>query len=347
MANETKLSAAQELHSKSIVIDSCSFFCQGYDDRLERSGITALVLTTPWPHDNFDDGVQRIEEYYQLADKDPRLCLIETAEDIREAKRNGQVGLILAAQNSSTIGDRLSRVQTMARLGLRVMQLTYNERNHAGDGCNEPTDAGLSIFGRSLVSEMNRHGILLDVSHAGARTASEAVAASDKPVIASHSNPFTLYPSGRNLSDELIDAISESGGVIGISPYGPINWDGDPEHPPTLENMMKAIDYIVERAGIDHVGIGSDREATKGAYPAELQRKELSTIHESHSTPTAYREAFKHLSKYPIYRIEEYEGIHDHPKFAEALVRRGYGSEDVMKILGGNYLRVFEEVWPN
>jgi len=348
MDSEIKNSMAQELHSESIVIDTCGFFCKGYGDYLERSGITAIALTTPRPHDNFENAVQRIEEYYQLTARDSKLCLVEAAEDIRQAKKKDQVGLIIAAQNSSAVGNRIVRVETLARLGMRIMQLTYNERNYVGDGCNELTDAGLSHFGRALVHEMNRCGIVVDVSHVGARTALEAARESSKPVIASHSNPFSLFPTTkRNIKDELVDAIAESGGVIGISPYGPLNWNGDPTHFPTLEDMVNGIDYLVERVGIEHVGIGTDGVATEGAYPEDLRESEHGKPYEDHSHPTAYKEAFDVQPGSHKYKIDGYKGIFDRPKVTELLVQRGYGSEEIKKILGENFLRVFEEVWPN
>ena len=333
-------SDARELHSQSIVIDACSFFCLGYGDLIEESGVTALALTTPWPWDNFETAVQRTEDYYQLVNRDSRFRLIETAEDIRQAKASNQVGIILCAQSPSPVGDRLGRVETMARLGFRVMQVTYSGRNLVGDGCNEPTNVGLSLFGRELVQEMNRCGILVDLSHAGVRTALEAVEISTEPVIVSHANPYELYRNPRNIRDELINAVAESGGVIGLTPFAALNWNGDPAHQPTLEDYLQAIAYVVERVGIEHVGIGTDSEATERAYPQAV-RDEIARRYRN--LTNTYSDIFGPDAPG---HVAGFRGLRGLPLITEALFKRGYPSEDVVKVLGGNFLRVYEAVWP-
>lgn len=330
---------ARRLHEAAIVIDGCSFFCLGYGDILEESGLTAVALTTPWPWDTFDVAIQRAEEYYQLVARDPRFRLIESADDIRQAKENRQIGIILFAQSPSPIGDRLARVETMARLGFRVIQLTYSERNHVGDGCNEPSNVGLSIFGRELIRELNRHGIVVDLSHAGQRTALEAVEVSEDPVIVSHASVIERYPNPRNISNELIDAVAASGGMIGLTTFAPLNWNGDPTHPATLEEYLDAVDYVVERVGVDHVGIGTDSEATQGAYPQAL-RAELALRYPN--LTSGYFEAFG--ADAPR-QVVGFRGMRDLPLITAGLLERGYGAEDVAKVVGGNLLRVYDAVW--
>lgn len=331
---------ARQLHEDSIIIDACSFFLHGFTDVVAESGATAIAFTTPMPWDDFDTTVRRTEEYYLLAREESRLRLVESTADIRAAKAEGQLGIILFAQSPAAIGDRLARVETMRRLGYRIIQLTYSERNYVGDGANEPSDVGLSLFGRDLVREMNVQGIVVDLAHAGQRTALEAAALSSRPVIVSHTNPRSLYPTPRNIIDEVIDAVAGTGGVIGASPFGLLNWDGRSSEPPRLEQFLDAVDYLVQRAGIDHVGIGTDSEATEGAYPAsvraELRRRYGNLVSD-------YGRAFG--ADAPEH-VVPFRGMRDLPLITEQFLERGYGEDDVRKLLGGNFLRVYEAVWP-
>src|SRR5690606_5314627 len=137
-----------------------------------------------------------------------------------------KVSLVLGAQDSLFIGNRVARLDTFQRLGLRYMQLTYNHRNLVGDGCAEPTDAGLSRFGRELVPAMASAGIVMDVTHAGPRTALEALRLAKAPAIASHANPKALYDNPRNVSDDVIRAIADTGGVVGCTLPSPFNYAG-------------------------------------------------------------------------------------------------------------------------
>lgn len=336
---ESVSAEAREVHRQSIVIDTATFFLKGYGNIVEEGGVTAVCLTTPWPWDSFETGVKRTEEYYALARTDPRLLLVERAEDIRRAKAEEKVGMILWSQGLNIIGDHVPHLEALFRLGYRVLQLTYSERNYLGDGCDEDTDVGLSKLGRQVVKELNRLRILVDVSHSGPRTALEAAELSEQPIIVSHANPRSLYEHKRNASDELIRTVAAKGGVIGACPYPPLNWDGDPNHKPTIDNLVTAIDYMVQMVGIDHVGLGTDSEATEGAYPAEVVA-ELGRRYPD--LGSAFRNAFGRGVK-----MEGFRGMRDLPLLTEKLLQRGYKAEDVSKVLGGNWLRVFEAVWPS
>lgn len=331
----------RKLHQDSIIIDATSFFVEGYSEVIQESGATALGITTPMPWEEFESSVSATENYYKLIADTPELCLIECVQDLYDAKAAGQVGIILFAQSPSAIGNRLSRVETMARLGYRIIQLTYSDRNYVGDGCNEETDVGLSRFGQDLVKEMNRHGIVVDLAHAGQQTALEGAQISEKPVIVSHTNPRALYPSNRNLIDEVIDAVAAGGGVIGASPFGLLNWDGQSQELPTMDHYMRAIDYLADRVGVDHIGIGTDSEAAEGAYPtavtAELRRR-------YGQLGSAYRSALGNIKEK---HVSPFRGMRDMPLITEALLNRGYSDEDVRKILGLNFIRVYEAVWPS
>lgn len=328
--------SAAELHADSIVIDATSFFCEGWNPRLETAGVTALQMTMPHPGDDARAGIRRIEGYYQLVARDERLRFAMSVEDVRAAKRDGQVALVIGAQDAGIFEDDLGLPEVFWRLGMRAVQLTYNPRNLLGDGCLEPDNAGLSRLGRAMIEEINRVGIQLDLSHVGHRTSMEAIEASSKPVIFSHSNPQTRAPSPRNITDELIKACAERGGVIGCTPFAPANWTGG-EQLPDLESFVGHVEYVADLVGVDHVAFGTDSEATPGAYPVEL-RAQLAVSYPESSA--AFKAAHPNVA-----RSVGLESMEDVPAVTGALLERGWGEGDVRKFLGENLLRVYGENW--
>ena len=335
MATDTRVQQAEALHRESVVIDGTSFFCRDAE-RLLAAGVTAINTTTPWPDDDLETATWRIEEYYALVRRELGLAIVERAEDILRIKREGRAGIILACQNARPIGSRLERVETLWRLGVRTIQLTYNTRNFVGDGVFEDTDAGLSKFGRQVVREMNRVGILVDLSHVGRRTSLEAIEISEKPCVFTHSNPHALVPVPRNITDEQIKAVAATGGLVGCSSFPPLVWKGG--GPPTLDDFVDCIDYLVNLVGVDHVAIGTDSEASKGAYPPELR----ASLRRAYSGTTGtFHQQFPQGS--PLDGLED--GLGDWPNITRRLLERGYRPDDVRKIIGGNFFRVVQEVW--
>src|SRR6478609_2068718 len=152
-------------------------------------------------------------------------------------------GPTTSSRRSAPFGTSLARVAGFHALGLRMAQLTYNEASPAGDGCLEERGGGLTRFGRALVAEMNRVGVGIDLSHCGDRTAREAALASGKPVFLTHANAKAIDDRVRNKLDDTIRAVAGTGGVMGVSIHGFMNWDGDPAHPPTLDNFVRHARY--------------------------------------------------------------------------------------------------------
>jgi membrane dipeptidase len=337
MATQTHTLDAEALHRGAVVVDGTTFFCRGYTDRLEKAGVTALNITTAWPDDDFEAAVRRIEEYYVLVRDDPKIGLVQTTVDIERFKREGKVGLIIAFQNSRPIGTILERVETFWRLGVRTIQVTYNTRTFAGDGIFEEHDVGLSKFGRAMVREMNRVGILVDLSHVGRRSSLDAIDASEQPCVFTHSNPHALVPVPRNITDEQMKAVAAKGGLVGCSSFPALVWRGGASGP-TLDQFIDCIDYAVNLVGVDHVSIGTDSEATKGAYPPEL-RASLRRLYPG--TTGGFHARFPQGS--PLAGMED--GLADWPHVTRRLLERGYAPADVQKIIGGNFLRVARQVW--
>jgi membrane dipeptidase len=332
--------AADRLHRDALVVDAASFFCTRYDDALAASGVTAVSVMAPWPSDDFDRALRRAEAYHRLVREEPRLRLVERVDDVAAAKREGQVGLLLCTQNARLIEDRLERLETMRRVGFRTVQLTYNERNFIGDGCAEPTDAGLSRFGREVVRALAEAGLVMDLTHAGHRTAVEALALAGAPAIVSHANPRALYDNPRNVHDDVIRAVADTGGAIGCTLPSPFNWPGGDAPPPTLANFVRAVEHVIDLVGDDHVAIGSDIVVTAGAYPAELSAQLRSDL---------YLVSGAYYGRYGLDpKLRKVDGLASYdawPRVTAALLEAGHDEARVRKIVGGNLLRVYGAVW--
>jgi len=327
---------ARNLHRQAVVVDGTSFFCQGWHERLQTAGVTALQLTVPWDREGARQAIGRCAEYFALVRREPRLTIVKSVPEIRRAKAEGKVGLILHSQDGSMLENDPNLVEIFYRIGFRVIQLTYNDRNLLGDGCHEAANAGLSRLGVEMIRTMNRIGMALDLSHVGERTSLEAIEVSSKPMLFSHSNPRARADSPRNITDEQIRKCAASGGVIGATPYAPITWTGGSK-PPDLDDFIGHVEHIAELVGGDHVSFGSDSEATPGAYPRELLRR-LFTTHPE--VIAAFREAHP-----GIFLTDGFESMEALPQLTEKLLARGWSEGDLRKFLGENLLRVYAANW--
>jgi membrane dipeptidase len=331
--------APADVHATSLVLDAASFFCTRHDEALDASGVTSINVMVPWPPDEFEDALRRVETYYELLATESRFMHILHADEVAEAKRSGRIGLVFGTQNLKLIGDRLMRLESMQRLGFRYVQLTYNERNSIGDGCAEPTDAGLSRFGRAVVEALPDVGMVMDLTHAGHRTALEALRLAKAPAMISHANPRSLYDNPRNAHDDVIRALADTGGVIGCTLPSPFNWDGS-DRLPTLANFVRAVEYVINLVGADHVAIGSDLVATPGAYPAGLSatlRKDLFAV-----SGAFYG---RYGTDPSIRKVQGIASYREWPVLTASLLDHGFDVTTVQKILGENLLRVYRSVW--
>jgi membrane dipeptidase len=248
-----------------------------------------------------------------------------TLEDARRAKREGKLAICFDVEGVHSIESDLLRVALYHQLGVRWMAFVYNRANLAGSGVHDDVDRGLTAFGRELVAEMDRVGLIKDVAHTGYRTALEVCAMSKVPVTISHSNPRALTDHPRCVPDELMRACAATGGVLGISGIGLFLGNNDV----SAQNIARSIDYAVEVMGIDHVGIGTDFGMSEpfGAEPEFAKHR--------HTWPAGF--GYEGGIEFaPPERIGE---------VAELLLKRGYGEDAIGKILGGNFERVAEQVW--
>ncbi|MQG69775.1 MAG: peptidase M19 [SAR202 cluster bacterium] len=331
----SKAAGNRKLYDDTIVIDGLNV--SNWDspnvyDSLHNGGVTAINATVAvWDGfretlDNITDWVHRFEE------RGDRLLQVGAVADIHKAKAEGKTGVILGWQNAAPIENRLDRLALFHALGVRVIQLTYNERNLLGNGCYERTDDGLSNFGQDAVREMNRLGILIDLSHVGDRTTLEAIDLSEKPVAITHANARSFFEHVRNKTDGALKLLVEKNGVIGANAFPPFLRTGFES---TLSDYVDAIDDLVERAGIDHVAIGTDYTQDQPASFFNWLFAQQGTKYQER--PVAYPDPLLHPA-----------GMETPDRFfniATVLIERGYRDEDVVKVLGGNWLRLFGEVW--
>ena len=268
--------------------------------------------------------------YYNLFKYHPdKVMQIKTVEDIETAKKTGKAGVIFSLQNSTAMGGDFYKWSIMAELGLKICQLTYMEPNLYGSGCLDKANGGLTYWGEQAVREMNRQGIVVDLSHVGERTSLEAIDYSDKPCIFSHSNSLTVCPSSnRNLTDEMIKNCAAKGGVICLNAHGfvchkEVGVQG------TLEDYMAHFEYLGELVGPDHMGIGTDIYEYYTKQYWECKTKLL------YNSPWMFETVFNR----DVQRVDQYINI------TRGLVALGFSDEDIRKILGESLIRVFKEVW--
>lgn len=286
----------------------------------------------------FGDGtlstLAKIAERYSLIEQHPeRLLLVERVADIERAKRERKLGVVLGFQGIETLEGRFHLLAIYHKLGVRVVGLTYNNRNAVGAGCLEPDDGRMTRFGVEVVREMNRLGILVDLTHVGNRTSLDAAAASSAPVVFSHSNAKAVRDNPRNLSDEQIRACAATGGVVGIATFADFVGDTAGGRRPTLDEYFRHIDHVAQLVGVDHVGIGTDifADPTHGTWWNSNTRMRYPEICGGMTYETHGLAGFEHHTEFPA--------------VVEAMERRGYSQGDIVKVVGGNWLRVFRAAW--
>ncbi|MEM7190644.1 MAG: membrane dipeptidase [Pseudomonadota bacterium] len=223
--------------------------------RMHGAGYRAVSITVAYDPDDALTALNRITLWRQLVrDNQDRYRLLLESEDAGAARASGHLAVNFHFQGTTPFGRDLGLVETFYALGVRFALLTYNRRNHAADGCHDIADVGLSDFGRDLIVEMQRTGMIVDLSHTGTRSALQAFERAKRPMIYSHANAHALMPHDRNITDELAKACAATGGVIGVNGVNAYLAEG----PATADCMFAHIDHWVTLLGPQHVGIGSD-----------------------------------------------------------------------------------------
>jgi membrane dipeptidase len=288
--------------------------------------------------DRFRNAAAAIATWDRLIAAHPTvLARIERAADIDAAIAAGRLGLIYNFQDTTALEADAANVDTFAALGIRVIQLTYNKRNLAGDGCLERANAGLSDFGREVIARIERNNLLLDLSHAGQRTIAEGIAASTRPPAITHSGCRDLTEHPRHTFDAAMRALADKGGVFGLYLMPYLRPRGQPQR----EDLLRHIEHAANVCGEDHVGIGTDNPFLGYEINAETRRQHRE------ATADRIRRGIAAPGEDPevLLYVDGYNGADRYDRIAADLLRRGWSTTRIEKLLGGNWLRLFREAW--
>jgi len=308
---------------------------------VKASGVTAVNLTVnsvgngPGKFEQTVAGIAYSEK--MIVEHPDHFMKVLTAADLKAAKASGRMGLIYGFQDTSALDGELSRLAMFHGLGVRIVQPVYNRRNLMGDGCLEPANGGLSTLGRELIAEINKLKILLDLSHAGARTQSEGIAASKAPMAITHTGCRALVDVPRNTHDSELKAVADRGGVVGIYFMPFLRASGQPR----AEDLIRHLEHAVNVCGEDHVGLGTDGGISGIKLDeryAESQRKFFESRQKAGiAAPGEAADVFN--------LVPEYNDERRFFTLANDLSDRGWPAKRVEKILGANFARLFGEVW--
>jgi membrane dipeptidase len=334
-----------ELYARAIVVDTLTNDGPGFDaGQALDAGLSAAVVDLPIFPRNMPSAMRALEAWRDaFAKPETRYVKVLKAADLEGAKRERKFGVILSCQDaaildSSTASVNDYNIQNLKRyheLGLRVLQLTHNERNGLGDSFREKTNAGLSRLGEKVVAAMNELRMIIDVSHCGDTTTDEAIKLSKQPCAITHAGCRALYPTLRNKTDAQIRAVSERGGIFGV--FNMSLWLTT--RPTTsVDDVVAHLDHAVKVGGIDHVTFGSDGPVLVNPTPEDQQLKGMRGYAERNlGLPGAER-----IPNHVL--VRELNSPRRLYVLADALSRKGYKADGIEKIIGGNFVRFLREV---
>ena len=294
--------------------------------RHKQSGFDYVSINVGMDMNPIDQIMKTIAWFRQwLSRHADEFVLAESMADVAAAKAAGKLAVTFDLEGSTMLLEDVAMVEVYRDLGVRQMHLIYNRNNTVGGGCHDE-DSGLTAFGRAVVKAINKAGVIMDCSHNGERTSLDIMETSEKPVIFSHANARALIDHQRNITDRQIDACAATGGVIGINGIRLFLGADDK----FAEPMANHIDYMVQRVGADHVGIGIDISFDLGVddHPPHQDRKFWWPASGGYSRSLAGGTGPEVL-----------------PQVTELLRKRGYDQVSLDKILGGNFMRVAEQSW--
>ncbi len=306
-------------------------------DSMLASGLRGIVVTVGNPAlqgaSAFDDmKAEAAATDAHIAREPGRLLEVRRCADFALARRTNRLGVLRYTQNATPIGDDAARLKDLRALGVLGVQLTYNSRNLLGDGCLERTNAGLSTFGLDVVAAMNELQMFIDASHTGEASTIDAITFSKKPIAINHAGCKAVFDHPRNKSDRLLKLLGDRGGVIGIFQINPYLGRADRN---TIETFLDHLDHGVKVAGIDAVGIGSDRDHRLIADTPEEKQKLIEELSRLRPVNTAN-------FRWPFF-IAELNGPKRMEAVYAALVKRRYTQAQIDKILWANFERFFRE----
>lgn len=293
--------------------------------RYRQAGVDVAIINIGFGEHGIEDHIRMIASFRHWLKQHPEsYALIATADDIERARREGKLAIAFNMEGANGLADQPSLISLYYDLGVRWMLMAYNRANRVGSGCHEEEDRGLTAFGRIVLDEMARVGMVACCSHTGHRTTMDVMNYASQPVIFSHSNPRALHDHPRNIRDEAMRACAATGGVVGINGIGIFLGQNDN----STETFVRHVDYAVQLIGAEHVGLGLD-------YVFDAAELDDYLV----SMASTFPEGFSYQAGMKMIEPERLSDI------VEALVKRGYPEPAIGGILGGNFMRVARDVW--
>jgi membrane dipeptidase len=307
-----------------------------------RLGVSAFAVTAWWPHAGLEEALEGLMRWHLIARQHPRLSVAQSADDIRRARGANEACFILASQDGEFMGHHLHRLEAFVRLGLRMLIPAYNRTNLLCGGCLDGVEVGLTQLGERVVEEAARLGLLLDLSHVGRCASLEIIERSPQPVVFSHSNMRAIVDHPRCIDDEQVLACTARGGVIGLAPFGPFVLKPEQRDWPDLDDFIDHVDHVADLTGsCSHIAIGTDMSL--GSYPL---------LSPDPWGPPRYPEGSRRYAEVvcgerrsPMRSLRDFNAYSEVGHLIERLLQRGYSDAEVGGILGGNLLRLFDQVW--
>lgn len=296
-------------------------------DQMRAGNVTAVHMTVSY-HEGFRETAAALGRWNRQFEAHPDKIFRGTkGDDLDHAVASGRTAIYFGAQTPAPIEDDIDLIEVVHQMGLRFMQLSYNTQSLICAGCYEPEDSGLTLFGREVVTEMNRVGLVIDLSHSGDRSRREAIEASERPVAITHANPTTWHDHPRNVKPDTLTALAARSGMLGFSCY-PLHLDQGSAC--SLENFCAMVAQAAEDLGVDHIGIGSDlcqgQPDSAVAWMRDGRWKK-------HRNPEA---------KFPP-QPDWFETNRDFGNIAHGLAQKGFAESEITAILGGNWARFFRD----
>jgi len=300
---------------------------------MRMGGLDAVHVTIAY-HETFRETVLQIEKWNRWFEQFPDLIFQGfTGDDVRKARETNRTAIFFGFQNPSPIEDDIGLVEICHRLGARFMQLTYNNQSLLATGCYEKEDTGLTRMGREVVQEMNRVGLVVDMSHSAERSTLDVIEFSDRPIAITHANPSSWMPALRNKSDTVLKALAETGGMIGFSLY--------PHHLKdksdcTRDSFARMIADTADLIGVDNIGIGSDLCQDQPDSVVEWMRVGRWSKTIDYGEGSADAPGFPPMPDF-------YKDNRDFPNIAKGLAAIGMSDTDIDKVMGENWLRFYDK----
>ena len=318
-----------------LIIDGLQYsnWNRGIFEQMRTGGVDCVHATIVYWETTLE-AVNNIIAWNRLFNQHSDLIVpVRNAEDVVKAKESGRTGIVFGFQNCSPIDNNVGLVEIFHRLGVRFMQLTYNNQSPLATGCYESVDSGITRFGKQVIQEMNRVGMVVDMSHSGERSTLEAIGSSRRPIAITHANPTSFAPAIRNKSDTVLRALGESGGMLGFSAYPFHLKDGSNC---TLGDFCGMIARTADLMGVDNIGLGTDLCQDQPTSVLTWMRSGRWSVE------VDYGEGSTDNSDWPV-QPEWFKNNLDFHRMWEGLSQVGFDAADIEKIMGRNWYHFFEK----